>query len=184
MSFLNFNLLRNIVIEPTQKAKDNEINKNNNSIENEIDWKIIDQLHNAANNFSKTTIEVKKLLFVVIGISSPIIVNLCDKKLDKALFLSLYIFVIIFWLFDSFNYYYQEKLRESMDKRFERLKRRNSNLKLNENDEKDEFTLPDNRIKSSRFLRSIFNVSNLLFYGTLLILISLAFLLFYLKKIG
>lgn len=30
------------------------------NIENEIDWKIIDQLHNATNNFSKNCLEIKK----------------------------------------------------------------------------------------------------------------------------
>ncbi len=29
------------------------------NIENEIDWKIIDQLHNATNNFSKNCLEIK-----------------------------------------------------------------------------------------------------------------------------
>ena len=30
------------------------------NIENEIDWKIIDQLHNATSNFSKNSLEIKK----------------------------------------------------------------------------------------------------------------------------
>lgn len=55
------------------------------NIENEIDWKIIDQLHNATNNFSKNCLEIKKLLFVVIGISTPLIINLCNNKLDLSL---------------------------------------------------------------------------------------------------
>ena len=59
------------------------------NIENEIDWKIIDQLHNATNNFSKNCLEIKKLLFVVIGISTPLIINLCNNKLDRSLFISL-----------------------------------------------------------------------------------------------
>lgn len=32
------------------------------NIENEIDWKIIDQLHNATNNFSKNCLEIKTLI--------------------------------------------------------------------------------------------------------------------------
>ena len=38
---------------------------NSENIEDKIDWKKIDQLHNATINFSKNSLEIKKLLFVV-----------------------------------------------------------------------------------------------------------------------
>lgn len=81
---------------------------NSENIEDKIDWKKIDQLHNATINFSKNSLEIKKLLFVVIGISTPLIINLCNNQLDVALFISLYIIIFSFWIFDSYTYYYQK----------------------------------------------------------------------------
>lgn len=69
---------------------------NSENIEDKIDWKKIDQLHNATINFSKNSLEIKKLLFVVIGISTPLIINLCNNQLDVALFISLYIIIFSF----------------------------------------------------------------------------------------
>ena len=63
---------------------------NSENIEDKIDWKKIDQLHNATINFSKNSLEIKKLLFVVIGISTPLIINLCNNQLEGAVFSSLY----------------------------------------------------------------------------------------------
>lgn len=34
--------------------------ENNESIEEKINWKMIDQLHNATINFSKNSLEIKK----------------------------------------------------------------------------------------------------------------------------
>lgn len=95
----------------------------------------IDQLHNATINFSKNSLEIKKLLFVVIGISTPLIINLCNNQLDVALFISLYIIIFSFWIFDSYTYYYQKKLRFQMDHYFEQILTRNTthNRKIQKN---------------------------------------------------
>ena len=37
-------------------------------IDSEIDWKIIDQLHNAVLNFSKNSMQAKKIMFTLLGI--------------------------------------------------------------------------------------------------------------------
>ena len=143
------------------------------NIENEIDWKIIDQLHNATN-FSKNCLEIKKLLFVVIGISTPLIINLCNNKLDRSLFISLYLFIVSFWLFDSYSYYYQEKLRAKMNDRFKNISERNNDVNSVETSE-EEFTLQKNRTNKKRILRSLFNMSHLVFYGILFLLVTLGF---------
>lgn len=147
------------------------------NIENEIDWKIIDQLHNATNNFSKNYLEIKKLLFVVIGISTPLIINLCNNKLDRSLFISLYLFIVSFWLFDSYSYYYQEKLRAKMNDRFKNINARNNDVNSVEASE-EEFTLQKNRTNKKRILRSLFNMSHLVFYGILFLLVTLGFVLY------
>lgn len=143
-----------------------EINEN---IEDKIAWKKIDQLHNATVNFSKNSLEIKKLLFVVIGISTPLIINLSDNKLDTSLFVSLYIILIPFWIFDSYTYYYQKKLRAAMDSFFIEIKNRNSNRA---NDLSEEIS------QKKQIQRALFNLSHLCFYGVLLIPITLAFILY------
>lgn len=137
-------------------------------IEERIDWKNIDQLHNATVNFSKNSLEIKKLLFVVIGISTPLIINLSNNKLDTSLFISLYIILIPFWIFDSYTYYYQKKLRAKMEGLFIEIKNRN----LNTTDVFQE------KSQIKQIIMALFNLSHLCFYGILLILITLIFILY------
>jgi hypothetical protein len=61
------------------------------SVQDEIDWKIIDQLHSATLNFSSTSLELKKLLIVLIGITVPVLVKLAGDKLDLSLFVTIYL---------------------------------------------------------------------------------------------
>lgn len=125
------------------------------SLDDEIDWKIIDQLHTATLNFSTTSLELKKLLFVLIGIAVPTIIKLAGNKLDISLFITIYLLGITFWFLDSFTYFYQEKLREKMDNHFSKLKARNNEaLILSEN-----FTLENNRTNTDRLKRSVNNPS-------------------------
>ena len=95
------------------------------SLEDEIDWKIIDQLHAATLNFSTTSLELKKLFFVLVGIAVPTLIKLAGDELDLSLFVTIYLISSTFWLLDSFTYFYQEKLREKMDKHFMQIRIRN-----------------------------------------------------------
>lgn len=144
------------------------------SFEDEIDWKIIDQLHNATNNFSSSSLEFKKIYFILLGILTPIIFKLGDNKFDVALLITPFCLSIFFWVLDIITYYIQETLRESMDKHFEKLKERNSDTAENN----DEYTLPNNRTKKSRLYRSIFN-NSAFFYPIILFLNIILFVLYY-----
>lgn len=148
------------------------------SLEDEIDWKIIDQLHSATLNFSTTSLELKKLLFVLIGIAVPSLIKLAGDKLNASLFVTIYILGIAFWILDSFTYFYQEKLREEMDKRFEKIKGRNKVGTQNQ----DDFTLPNSRTSKNRFWRSAFNPS-IRIYPLLLFINTIATFLFSFKVI-
>ena len=66
------------------------------NLDDEIDWKIIDQLHTATINFSTTSLELKKLFFVLLGISVPTLTKLAGDKLDLSLFIAIYILIITF----------------------------------------------------------------------------------------
>lgn len=125
------------------------------SIEDEIDWKIIDQLHAATLNFSTTSLEIKKLFFVLIGIAVPSLIKLAGDKLDLSLFITIYILAISFWLLDSFTFFYQEKLREKMDTHFKQLKLRNEDLSISDDKKEEDFTLENDRTSTNRLLRSL-----------------------------
>lgn len=103
--------------------EDNSFKK---TVEDEVDLKLIDQLHNTTLNFSNTSLEIKKFLFILIGIAIPTIIKLSNDQLDISLFVTLYFLVITFWFLDSFTYYYQVNLRLLMNKKFEDVLKRNN----------------------------------------------------------
>ena len=145
------------------------------TVEDEIDWKIIDQLHVATTNFSTASLELKKIFTVLIGIAVPALIKLAGDKLSIWLFIAIYILACTFWLLDSYTYFYQEKLRESMDKRLLKIKIRN----LGEaNIESDSFTLNNSRTSSGRVVRSLFNPS-VWVYLIFLILNTISFLYYF-----
>ncbi len=129
------------------------------SVQDEIDWKIIDQLHSATLNFSSTSLELKKLLFVLIGIAVPTLIKLAGDSLDLSLFITIYLLSITFWFLDSLTYYYQESLRERMDKRFSQIKQRNVEAIILPDKIIDDFTLENSRTDKNRIKRSAFNPS-------------------------
>jgi hypothetical protein len=127
------------------------------SVDDEIDWKIIDQLHSATLNFSTTSLELKKLLFVLICAAVPILIKLADDKLDISLFVTIYLLSFTFWYLDSFTYFYQEKLREKMDKHFKSIKDRNTESLIVPGEQRENYTLENNRTSSDRIRRSLVN---------------------------
>jgi hypothetical protein len=142
------------------------------SLEDEIDWKIIDQLHAATLNFSTTSLELKKLFFVVVGIAVPTLIKLAGDGLDLSLFITIYLLSLTFWLLDSFTYFYQEKLREKMDSRFTQIRTRNV-----ETIAIFDYTLENSRTKSGRIWRSLTNLSVRLYMFSV-VLNTLAFVLY------
>lgn len=146
-------------------------------IDSEIDWKMIDQLHNAVLNISKNSMQAKKIMFTLLGIFLAAMLK--DQTLYQiANWLPVIAaIVVLFWAFDAQTYYYQEKLRAAMDIRFKSLKER-----YNGSNRDDEFTLPDNRQNSGikRFWRSVSNGS-VLFYPIILVIV---FVCWYLIKKG
>lgn len=129
------------------------------TVQDEIDWKIIDQLHSATLNFSSTSLELKKLLFVLIGIAVPSLIKLAGNKIDLSLFITIYLLSMTFWYLDSLTYYYQENLREKMDIRFSQIKARNIESIILSNKITEDFTLENNRTYEDRIKRSAFNPS-------------------------
>lgn len=140
-------------------------------IDSEIDWKIIDQFHNAVLNFSKNSMQAKKIMFTLLGIFVAAMLQASSWNIVIRWFPIIIGIVILFWAFDAQTYYYQEKLRTAMDMRFEALKKR-----YPASDRKDEFTLPDNRHGGCRVLRSFFN-SSVVFYPIIIVIVVICWIL-------
>ena len=152
------------------------------TLEDEIDWKVIDQLHSATSAFSSSSIELKKLYFVLVGIAIPSLLKLAGDKLDLSLFISIYFLTVTFWLLDSYTYFYQEKLRGKMNQLFLEIRNRNKEslieINLASNSTKNTaITLETNRTQKTRIRRSLFN-SSLLLYLFMFLLTTMSLVLF------
>lgn len=147
---------------------------------NELDLIVINQLHNSTLNFSKASITVKQMLLTLVAIVAPIIVKFSGDTLDLSLFVSMYVLITLFWILDSFTYYYQEKMRFLMDEKFNAIKNRVSTNKIITM----RFTI-ERKKKNVIFsvLHSLFNWSEI-FYLMLVFVNSIAFVLFIKGKIG
>ena len=149
-------------------------------IDSEIDWKIIDQLHNAVLNFSRNSMQAKKIMFSLLGIFVTAMLHYLTISEIARWLPVIIVIVLLFWVFDAQTYYYQEKLRAAMDKRFESLKRRHLGRDYNYI---DEFTLPNKRQKSKLFIKYLRSFTNgsVLFYP---IIIAIVIIFFCLIKYG
>ena len=151
------------------------------SFEDEVDWKIIEQLHSATSKFSSASIELKKMYLILVGITTPAIIKLSNDSLDFSLFITLYILTLTFWYLDSFTFFHQENLRDKMDIRFQKLKFRNTINEQSENNENEEYTLENNRTSADRWKRA-FKDSSVRIYQVFIFLNTIGFVL-YLTKI-
>lgn len=86
----------------------------NKFLQDELDQINIDQLHKAVLQFSNNCFEIKKFCVTVIISAATLITSITKEKLESSVFLVGVIIVTFFWIIDSQNYFYQEKLRSRM----------------------------------------------------------------------
>lgn len=88
------------------------------AVEDSLNRMYIEQLHNATLNFSKTSLEIKKLCVTVEITSVTLIVGLYQNdKIDSLysmLSYSTLMIAVLFYFVDIVLYYYQDKLRAMM----------------------------------------------------------------------
>lgn len=100
------------------------------SLKDEIDWKVIDQLHAAVAQISGFCFEAKKLCvtveFVVVGVIATFTKDASgNPELDHSIFVAAFLIPLFFWILDAVGYFYQEKIRSKMEKIQERILQRN-----------------------------------------------------------
>jgi len=144
------------------KEKDNRnslvMREYKKTLEDEIDWKIIDQLHSATSNFSSASIRMKRIYAMILSLTATILLAIAkDDFIMYFVGISLVI-TLVFWFIDSITYYYQESLREKMNVHFNNISLRN-NLPPYVG-----YVLEQNRGIHGRKSRSFFNHSHCIYY--------------------
>ncbi|WP_164083511.1 hypothetical protein [Stenotrophomonas maltophilia] len=84
------------------------------TLNDELDWKLLDQLHVAVSQFSGFCFEIKKFCvtteFVVISLIATL-----KKSIDGSMFVAAAVIAVSFWILDATAYYYQVKVRGRME---------------------------------------------------------------------
>lgn len=96
------------------------------SLTDEIDFKIVDQLHGTVTQISSFCFEIKKICIATLFITLTFITKFTENKLDSSLFVACYLMIICFWFLDSTAYFYQVKLRGMMSQRIQSIEKRNN----------------------------------------------------------
>ncbi|HCB1600675.1 TPA: hypothetical protein MYP48_003776 [Citrobacter freundii] len=109
-----------------QSSKEKSYQK---SLSDEIDFKIVDQLHSAASQISGFCYEIKKLCVATLFIALTFIVKFTNNRLDSSIFISSYCMIFSFWFLDAVSYYYQVKLRGKILTTINSIKERNKEIK-------------------------------------------------------
>lgn len=84
------------------------------TLDDELDWKLMDQLHGAVSQFSSFCFEIKKFCVTAEFVVLSLIASLM-KSVDLSMFVAGVVVPISFWVLDTTAYYYQVKLRGRME---------------------------------------------------------------------
>jgi hypothetical protein len=104
----------------------NDVTPYTKSFEDELDWKLLDQLERVVSQISSFCFETKKFCVTTQFVVLAFFAKFTDDKLDHSLFLTGAVIPGCFWFLDAVAYYYQVKIRGTMESIRQRLKSRNS----------------------------------------------------------
>ena len=134
--------------------------------EDELDWKDVDQLHQATLQISKSCFDYKKLCISFLGVSTAIIVKFTESSLNHTVFVLGLLICVGFWISDATAYYFQRKLRIQLNDRMCAIAERNNCASYKREN-----------IEAS-WLKALFNWS-LVFYYVLMFLGVIGWLCYY-----
>lgn len=146
--------------------------------EEEIDWKLLDQLHGAVAQISSFCFEVKKFCVTTLFAAITVVLSITSRKLDHSVFIVGLLIPLCFWFLDATGYYYQVKLRGMMEAIRVRLAKRGGNQILSASGLEIISTSRTSAPVLRRALAAGFNHS-MWVYLVLIALDMLAWLLFY-----
>jgi hypothetical protein len=96
------------------------------SLDDELDWKFLDQLYGVVSQISNFCFETKKFCVTTQFIVLTLFAKFTADKLDNSLFVAGATIPLCFWFLDAVAYYYQVKIRGTMESIRSRIKGRNS----------------------------------------------------------
>ena len=96
------------------------------SFEDELDWKMLDQLHGAVSQISNFCFEIKKFCVTTEIAVLAVLIKFTSEKLDHSIFVTGILIPLCFWFLDAIGYFYQVKLRGLMENIRSNLTSRNA----------------------------------------------------------
>ncbi len=103
-----------------------EPTKYERSLEDELDWSLLDQLHRATLQTGTFCFRTKQICVTVEIAVVGLLARFLGDKLDHSVFVAGLLIPLVFWILDSTGYYYQVKIRIVMDEIRARLLERNT----------------------------------------------------------
>ena len=91
------------------------------TLQDELDWKLLDQLSGVVSQISSFCFEIKKFCITTLFVVLTLLMRLTSNKLDNSLFVAGLCIPLCFWFLDSTGYLYQVKLRGTMEQIRQRL---------------------------------------------------------------
>ncbi|KQW87074.1 hypothetical protein ASC94_26990 [Massilia sp. Root418] len=95
------------------------------SLDDELDWKRLDQLYGVVTQLSGFCFETKKFCVTTEFVILALLAKITHGTLDRAFFIAGVAIPLCFWFLDAVAYFYQVKLRGAMDDAYERVRERN-----------------------------------------------------------
>lgn len=94
------------------------------SLDDELDWKLLEQLHKVVLQLSDTCFKIKQICVTAQIAVATLLVKFTSNQLDDSIFVAALFTALLFWLLDGVTYYYQVKIRVSMNGITARIKER------------------------------------------------------------
>jgi hypothetical protein len=94
------------------------------TLQDELDWKLVDQLYGVVSQISGFCFDIKKFCVTTEFVVLTFVAKFTKDKLDDSVFVAGLLMAVCFWFLDATAYYYQVKLRGTMDSIRERIKKR------------------------------------------------------------
>lgn len=91
------------------------------SLQDELDWKLLDQLYGVVAQISSFCFEIKKFCVTTLFVVMTLMIKFTSDKLDHSIFVAGLLIPICFWFLDATGYFYQVKLRGTMESIRQRL---------------------------------------------------------------
>lgn len=85
------------------------------TLQDELDWKLLDQLSGVVSQISSFCFEIKKFCVTTLFVVLTLMAKFTNDKLDHSIFVAGLCIPLCFWFLDSTGYFYQVKLRGTME---------------------------------------------------------------------